>query len=169
MIRKLLIGVGTILVVSVLALFTVGSAFAQTPTPTPPQAPLGNAWGRVCNGAGVVSGAITQLLGMSQQDIYAARSSGKTLAEIAKEKGVTDQQLIDAMLSSRQEVINQAVKDGRITQAQAEWMLSNMKTMAPQMINNSFGPGGMRGMRGGGYGPRGGGTPPWMAATQPAQ
>jgi hypothetical protein len=100
----------------------------------------------------VVSDAITGLLGMPQEEIYAERAAGKTLSEIAAEKGVTDQQLIDAMLAGRQEVIDQALADGRITQAQADWMQEAMKTMAPLMLTKPFGPGGMRavgGMMGG--------------------
>lgn len=142
MFKKITIAVGTLLTVGVLALFTVGSVFAQAPTPTTPdapQTPWGNAWGRVSNGAGVVSDAITNLLGMSQEDIYAERSSGKNLSEIANEKGITDQQVIDAMLAGRQEVIDQALADGRITQEQADWMQEAMKTMAPLMLTKPFG------------------------------
>jgi hypothetical protein len=171
MLKKITIAVGTLLTVGVLALFTVGTVFAQAPTPTSPttpQTPLGNAWGRVCSGAGVVSDAITNLLGMSQEQIYTERSAGKTLSDIAKEKGVTDQQLIDAMLAGQQEVIDQALADGNITQDQADWMLERMKTNAPFMLSNPFGPGRMGGMRGGGYG-RWGGTPPWVSATPAAQ
>jgi len=172
MLKKVSIAFGTMLTVGILALFTVGSVFAQAPTPTSPttpQTPLGNAWGRVCDGAGVVSDAITNLLGMSQEEIYTERSAGKTLSDLAAEKGITDQQLIDAMLAGRTEAINQAVTDGSITQAQADWMQEAMKTMAPLMITKPFGPGGMGGMRGGGHGRWGGGTAPWATATQPAQ
>jgi hypothetical protein len=126
---------------------------------------MGSAWGQVCNGAEVASNAITELLGMTPQELYAEHSSGKTLSEIAKEKGVTNQQVIDAMLAGRQEMVAQAVKNGRITQAQADWMLTQMKTMAPLMLNNHFGPGGMGRMGAGGHGPMGGGTPPWVSAT----
>ena len=163
MLKKVTIAIGTLLTVSVLTLFTVGTVFAQAPTPPSPgtpQTPLGNAWGRVCNGAGVISDAITNLLGMSQEELYAERSAGKTLSEIAQEKGVTDQELIDAMLAGREEVVNQAVQDGRITQEQADWMLEKMKATTPFMLSNPFGPGGMGGMRGGGHGRWGGGTAP---------
>jgi hypothetical protein len=172
MFKKVTIAVGTLFTVGVLALFAVGSVYAQAPTPpTPgtPQTPLGNAWGRVSNGAGVVSDAITKLLGMTTEEIYAERNAGKTLSDIAKEKGITDQRVIDVMLAGRQDVVNQAVADGRITQAQADWLLETMKTMAPLMLNNPLGPGGMRGTHRGGYEPRGGGTPPWAQATPAAQ
>jgi hypothetical protein len=146
MFKRLTTIVGAMVLISFLGLFAVGSVFAQGPTPTPPQTPWQGAWGRVCQGAGVVSDALSKLLGMTPEQIYAERSAGKTLAEIAKDKGVTDQQLIDAIVAGRAEVIAQAVKDGRMTQAQADWMLAKMKAMAPFQISNPFGPhGGMRG------------------------
>lgn len=149
MVRKLVTVLGTAIVAGVIGLFVVGTVFAQGPTATPtaPQTPWGGAWGGVCRGAGVVSDTITKLLGMTEDQIYAERSAGKNLSDIAKEKGVTDQQLIDAMLASRQEVIDQAVKDGQITQEQADWMLARMKAMTPFQLSNPFGPG--AGMRGG--------------------
>lgn len=153
MFKKIAISIGVILAVGVLALFTVGSVYAQGPNPPLPEAPLGNAWGRVCNGAGVVSEAIASLLGMTPEELYAERSGGKTLSDLAAEKGITDQQLIDAIVEGRTEAINQALTDGRITQEQADWMLENMETNAPLMIDRVFGQGrmgsGMRGFGGG--------------------
>jgi len=154
MIKKLTMIATTAVVVTVLGLFMVGTAFAQAPTPPAQntlQTPWGHAWGRVCDGAGVVSDAITKLLGMTQEQILAERQAGKTLADLAKEKGVTDQQLIDAMLAGRQEAIAQAVTDGRLTQAQADWMLEKMTAMAPFQLTNPFAPGGF-GHGGAGHG-----------------
>ena len=160
MLKKIAISISAILAVAVLALFTVGSVYAQGPNPPLPEAPLGNAWGRVCNGAGVVSEAITSLLGMTQEEIYAERSSGKTLSDLAAEKGITDQQLIDAIVEGRSEAINQAVTDGSITQEQADWMLEKMETTVPLMITRPFGQGRMGGgMRGFGGGCGGWGAP----------
>lgn len=163
MIKKFLMFASLALAVGVIGLFSVGEVYAQSPTPTPPpeaQTPWGYAWGRVCQGAGVVSDAITGLLGMTQEEIYAERAAGKTLSEIAAEKGVTDQQLIDAMLAGQQEAIAQAVEDGRLTQEQADWMLARMGAMAPFALSNPFGPGGMRG----GWHGRWGGTVPTTPA-----
>jgi len=173
MIKRIAAVVGAAALVGVLGLFVVGTVFAQGPAPTPatPQTPWGGAWGGVCRGAGVVSDAITSLLGMTQDQIYAERSAGKTLSDIAKEKGVTDQQLIDAMLAGRQDAINQAVKDGKLTQAQADWMIARMKAMAPFQITNPFTPGAGGagcGPMGGGRGAMHGGRGPWGQAAPDA-
>lgn len=153
MLKKVAAVVGAAALVAVLGLFVVGSVFAQGPTPTPrtgaPSSgpPRGGAWGRVCRGAGIVSDAVAKLLGMTREEIYSERAAGKTLSEIAKEKGVTDQQVIDAMVAGEQQVIEQALKDGKITQAQADWLIARMKAMAPFELTNPFAPrGGPHGM-----------------------
>lgn len=170
MIKKLLLFSGIALAAGVIGLFTVGEAYAQSPTPTSPtgsQTPWGHAWGRVCQGAGVVSDAITELLGMTQEEIYAERAAGKTLSEIAAEQGMTDQQLIDAMLSGQQVAIAQAVDDGRLTQEQADWMLAKMEAMAPFKLSNPIGPGGMHAAGGGMGGMRGGRHGGWGGTVSP--
>ena len=177
MFKRIVTVMGTVMVVSLVGLFVVGSAFAQGPTPpttTTPQTPWGHAWGRVCDGASVVSDAIAKLLDMTPEQIYAERQAGKTLSDLAKAKGISDQQLIDAITAGRQEVIDQALKDGRITQAQADWLVSKMKAMAPFMLTNPFGPGGAGGFGHGGMGMRGGhgrwgGTSPQATPQAPTQ
>jgi hypothetical protein len=159
MVKRVLMVVSVLAVVSVLGLSAVGIAFAQGPVPTPP-APWGGQggrfWGGVANGYTVMSDAITKLLGMTWQQIYDARASGKTMSDIAKSKGISDQKVIDAMLAGQKSLIDQALKDKRITQAQADWMLARMKAMAPFALTNPFGPGAHGGM---GHGPWGA-TPP---------
>jgi len=160
MFKKFVMVAVMLTIVSALGLFAVGTAFAQGPTPTPPAPPFGGPfWGGVARGYSVMSDAITKLLGMTVQQIYDARAAGKTLSALAKEKGVTDQQLIDAMLAGQKSVIDQAVKDGRITQAQADWMVARMKATAPFMLTNPFSPAARGGWRGGWHGPWGG-VPP---------
>lgn len=151
MFKKIVALVGAVAVVALLGLFAVGTVFAEDPTPTPQAGtPQGGAWGRVCRGAGVVSDAVTKLLGMTREEIRAERVAGKTLSQIAQEKGVSDQQVTDAMLAARKAAIDQAVKDGKITQAQADWLLARAKAMAPFMLSNPFAPrAGRHGMRGG--------------------
>lgn len=154
MVKKLGMVVGVLAIVSVLGLFAVGTASAQGPTPTPPTL-WGRAWGGMWGGFSVMSDAISKLLGMTPGQIYDAYAAGKTLSALAKEKGITDQQLIDAMIAGQKSVIDQAVKDGRLTQAQADWMLARTKAVAPFSLTNPFG----AGMRGGWHG-RWGAIPP---------
>lgn len=74
---------------------------------------MGRAFGNM-----VVS--VAQFLGINQTDLIAARQSGKSMVQIADEKGVSEQQLIDYVVGQRSSQIDQLVKDGKITQAQAD-------------------------------------------------
>ncbi len=146
MLKKVVAVVGAAAVVTVLGLFVVGTVFAEDPTPTPKSLPpRAGFWGCVGRGMGIVGDAVTKLLGMTREQIRTERAAGKTLSQIAKEKGITDQQVIDAMLAGQKEALDQAVKDGRLTQAQADWLLARMKAMAPFELTNPFPMGGMGG------------------------
>jgi hypothetical protein len=92
-------------------------------------------------------------LGMTVQELQTQLQAGKTIAALAEEKGVDVQTIVDAFLAGRQEWLNQAVADGRLTQAQADQMLANMRTMVQQHVQGTLpfgGQGGCPGHRGGG-------------------
>lgn len=110
--------------------------------------------------------ALASALGMSVDDLNKEFQSGKTLAQIAEEKGISADKLQEAMLKAQGDVMAQAVKDGKLTQAQADQMLEWMK-QNPGMgwgfgfAGGPYGPGMMNGYPGrsgfrGGPGGRGG-------------
>jgi hypothetical protein len=152
--------VSAIVVLGAIGLFAVGTALAQTPTPWAGAAMM--AWnyagGCGCGGGCEISGTntihdtIAKTLGITTEQLYAERVAGKTLAQIAKDKGVSEQQLTDAVLAALKQFTDQAVKDGRITQAQADWVQTQAKAMVPLMLNSPFGPGEMQGFGGRGHG-----------------
>lgn len=80
-------------------------------------------------------------LGMTIDELAAELEAGKTVTELAEEKGVD---LEAARIEAMKEQIQQAVEDGKISQEQADWML--------QGLEQGFMPGG----RGFGFGGRGG-------------
>jgi hypothetical protein len=108
--------------------------------------------GCVISGTNTIHAVIAKTLGITTEQLYAERATGKTLAQIAKDKGVSEQQLTDVILAELKEFTDQAVKDGRITQAQADWVQAQAKVMVPLMLNSPFGPGGMQGFGGYGHG-----------------
>ena len=107
------------------------------------------------------------VLGMTVEELQAAREAGKTMQDLATEKGLTAEQVKTAMDEAFQAALAQAVEDGVITQEQAD-----------QFASEGFGRGGPggpggRGGRGGHGGPEGfPGAPqtaPNAPQTQPSQ
>jgi len=155
--KGLLIGALVGMVVS--ALVVAGYAFAQTPSPVP-QFPFGQGMMGGRQRGGMMGGyrsdgqhgpmheymekAMAKALGISEDDLEAALASGKTMWQVAEEKGLTLEQFQKVMLDARQEAFKQMVADGVITQAQADWMLSRMQNMGGR-----GGQGGCPGMGGG--------------------
>lgn len=66
-------------------------------------------------------------LKISKEDINAAKSSGKTLFDLAKGKGYTPQQVKDKLLKYETEAINKAVSDKRLTKEKASDILTKKK------------------------------------------
>jgi len=79
-------------------------------------------------------------LGMTVEELVAELRDGKTIAQVAEEKGVSLDSIIDAYLAPRAEALEQAVADGRITQEQADRMLANMREMVESRLNAAFTP-----------------------------
>ncbi len=101
-------------------------------------------------------------LGMSLSDLTAELQEGKSIAEVAEEKGVDPQTIADAYLAQYAETLSEAVEDERITQKQADLMLKSMtETVGAQLeaACGGCGPAGFmgRGGRAGGFG----GFPGW--------
>jgi hypothetical protein len=102
---------------------------------------------------------VAEALGLTPQGLFTElHDAGKTVTEIAEEKGIDIEALQVAVGAARgeamREAIEQAVEDGKLTQEQADWLLEGLE--------QGFFPGG-RGMgRGshfgfgrGGFGPCG--------------
>lgn len=107
--------------------------------------------------AGSMPKVIAGVLGMTEDELQAERAGGKSVADLAKEKGVSVDKVKDEMVKERKAQLAQLVKDGKITQEQMDGMLKNMETMMDQAIQrDTVGPmngrGGKMGMGNGGRG-----------------
>lgn len=76
-----------------------------------------------------------KLLGLTADELKTQLSSGKSLADIAKEKNVDVQKLIDAQKTAMVNSIDQAVKDGNMTQEQADKLKADAADIAEKMVN----------------------------------
>jgi len=163
-------GLAALLVVAVVAggvLFAATTASAQETDPTPGPRWDGEGCGMFGWGGGswTVFDTIAEALGLTPNELFTeSHDEGKSVSEIAEERGVELDAVQDAVNASRaearREAIAQAVEDGRITQEQADWILEG--------IEQGFHMGG-RGMgRGGhmGLGPGLGGG--WLGPCAPA-
>jgi len=151
MIKKLGIVLGAAVAVSLVGLIIAGAVLAQGPTPPPstaaPKVKLAFR-GRGSGGIGGGMDEIAKLLNMTVDQIWAERVLGKTIADLAKEKGVSTQQLVDALVASQKTMVDQAVTNGLLTQAQADKWLDWYKQAAALQLTEPYGLG-FGGMRGG--------------------
>jgi hypothetical protein len=105
------------------------------------------------------SGTVADLLGLTEEELQAARLEGKSLVDIAKDQGVSEDDLIEGMLSAKVDTLAQLVDEGKLTQAQADLMIENMRSRVQTMVERTdVGPAaGQDGARSGmGRGMRGG-------------
>jgi len=87
-------------------------------------------------------------LGMSESDLIDQLQEGKSVADVAAEKGVDPQTIAEAYLAQVQEKLAEAVTDGDITQKQADAMLENMAEHVASQLEAACGgclPGGFMG------------------------
>ena len=128
--KKTMLIVG--LVVAALVVLGVGVAFAQGPAPYAGNGPM------MQNGGGYlhtyIVTAFAEKLGLKVEDINARLTAGETMYDVAIADGVKAEDFSALMVEVRTIAMNAAVKDGVITQAQADWMSSR-----------GFGRGGMYG------------------------
>ena len=155
----------TVLVLMIAAL-GVSSVFAQTATPpattNTPQMHGGFGGRGMCGQAGLDAAA--KALKMTTEELTAQLWGGQTLSGLAAKAGVdiaTVQSAVQAACQQAQiDAINQAVKDGKITQANADWLIEGIEKGYIGGGKGGFGSFGMemggRGMRGhhgfGGFG-----------------
>lgn len=93
-----------------------------------------------------------QALGMTTDELHTALEGGQTLAQVASDKGVNVQVVIDALIASATNHINEEVTSGEITQAQADTKLAELSQRVTDRVNNPRPEGGPRGD----HGPKGG-------------
>jgi hypothetical protein len=82
--------------------------------------------------------AIADKLGLSVTDLQTQLQQGKSLTDLATAKGLTEQNLRDAGVAAAKTQLDQAVKDGKLTQAQEDSMLNRLKD-APLMMHGKRG------------------------------
>ena len=94
-----------------------------------------------------------QALGMTADELQTALKGGQTLAQVAESKGVNVQVVVDALIASATNHINEEVASGELTQAEADEKLANVTERVTERVNNTRPEGGPRGGQGAKRGP----------------
>ena len=129
-----------IVVLAVLALgaLGVGVAFAQGPVP-----PFGGRGPMMGNGGGwmhdYVEQALAAKLGLTEEQVEDALAAGTPMYQIALDHGIQQDDLAAFMNDVHKEAFAKAVKDGVMTQDQADWMLQRMQNRGGYGYGNGAG------------------------------
>lgn len=86
-----------------------------------------------------IDGAILDLLGVDAETLREALESGATLAEVAEFNGVSTQELIDAMVFQASERLDDAVENGRLTEAEAAEKLAEITERITERVTSTPG------------------------------
>ena len=115
--------------------------------------------GAMRDAGGRLSDVVAKLTGLDADEVEDQRHAGTSFAAIAKTKGVTSDELVAEALKVRKQLLDEKVKAGAITQAQADDALDRMKDRLGDRVDSTDAGRGMggRGMGGRGQGGCGGG------------
>jgi hypothetical protein len=133
----ILLSSGTLIALLLVGLagWTVASAQETTPTSSAsvssgwhgPGRGFGFGWAR---GTWTLFDAAAEALGLTPEELFVESHGGKSLDEIAEERGVEMDAVQEAMNAARaeamQDAIEQAVEDGYLSREQADWMLEGL-------------------------------------------
>jgi hypothetical protein len=79
--------------------------------------------------------AAASYLATTEEALRASLRDGKTLAEIAKEKGKSVDGLVDALVAEKTKRLDEALAGGRITKAQRDRIVANVREHVTKMVN----------------------------------
>jgi hypothetical protein len=84
--------------------------------------------------------AAARYLGMTQAELRNALEDGKTLAQVARDRGKSVDGLVDALVAPAELKLNRAVEEGRLTQAEKSEMLSRLREHLTDVVNGRLEP-----------------------------
>jgi hypothetical protein len=95
--------------------------------------------------------AAASYLGVTEEALRTELAEGRTLAEVAEAEGKSVDGLVDALVAAAKEDLQQAVADGRLTDAQRDDIVATLESRITAKVNGERGFG--RGGPGFGFGP----------------
>jgi hypothetical protein len=95
---------------------------------------------------------VAHALGMSTDDLAAQLRTGKSIAQVASDKGVDVNTVINAIVTDKSAAIDAAVTAGKITKAEGDAQKADLEQHVTDMVNKTPPPGPPHGPKG--FGPR---------------
>jgi hypothetical protein len=83
-------------------------------------------------------GAAAEYLGMTQAELREALRGGKSLAQVARDRGKSVDGLVDALVANAEAKLDRAVEAGRLTEAEKREMLSGLRERLTDVVNGRF-------------------------------
>lgn len=81
-----------------------------------------------------------QALGMTEDELRTAlQADGASLAKIAQDRGVAVDTVVDALAADVRERLGEAVKEGRLTQEQADQRLADLQQQVTDWVDSTGG------------------------------
>lgn len=162
--KKGLVVISAVLVAIVI--FGSGFVFAQYGRASAESLYQGNGYGMMGGGRGgmmagrggygpihdYVEQALATKLGMTESEIETQLASGKTMYQIAIDKGIKEADVPTLLSEVHKTAFDKAVADGVLTQAQADLMLKNMQANGFNSANCTVNGSGVRGTNRGKFG-----------------
>ncbi len=137
--KKLLIALGLLLVTGLLIVSFGGTTLSASPANDKTPGDTCTITGGMLQMGGSCSAdvctTVCELLGITQDELQSLRQDGLSLAEIAAGYGVTEDELVEAIMAVKTACIQDLVADGTITQEEADIMLANMLERTCEMVN----------------------------------
>jgi polyhydroxyalkanoate synthesis regulator phasin len=82
--------------------------------------------------------AAADYLGVTRAQLMNELRDGKSLAQVAKAHGKSADGLVDALVKQAEQKLDQAVKNGRLTEAEKTEMLAGLKKRITDLVNGRF-------------------------------
>jgi len=81
---------------------------------------------------------VAKLLGISKDELKTALMSGKTLAELAKERGVDRQKVVDLIAARIQKRLDARLKDGDVTREEYDARKARIPELAARIVDEGM-------------------------------
>ncbi|SHI86338.1 hypothetical protein SAMN05444401_1614 [Clostridium amylolyticum] len=109
-----------------IALGAGATAYAATSSSAQPQRlELGR---KISQRGWEIRNTILEKLGISQDEFTEGRTEGKSMYDLAKEKGITEDQIKSTMLEEKSKLIDKAVEEGKVTKEDAAKYKEDLKS-----------------------------------------